>query len=228
MQPGRHRFGTGHDGRSVRPLFAAAAALAARVGRLSYHPPGCDLRPPVAGAGLRWTRTRHHGPASFDAPKRECARASFFLLGRNAQAHPPLARPHVFAPAAQPHAAGRRRGRDRSRLRRGRHRALSPLRARTEDAVLPFSRLCLLGGLARPDRATRHRGVRRRPVGKRWGPDDAAAAAATRARPPCGEFGAESCCSTTPRRRPRPCFRPSCAPSRTARYRRVHVVPASE
>ena len=74
-------------------------------------------------------------PAILHALKRECVRATFFLLGRNAADAPALVRreaaeghsigtSQLFASAAQPHGARPRGGRDRPRHRRRRGRAL--------------------------------------------------------------------------------------------------------
>src|SRR5262249_51377650 len=111
----------------------------------------------------------------------QCARASAARppgVERGSYRRPP----HVFASAAQPHAVRGRRGRDRSRFCRGRHRALWPFRAHSEDAVLSFSRICLLASPARSIGTARNRGFWRRSMGKRLDPD----VAAGRAQPcPC-------------------------------------------
>ena len=84
-----------------------------------------------------------------DALKTECVRATFFLLGRNAAAHPQLARralaeghtrrpSQLLASSARPHGDGEGGGGDRPRHRGGRDRA-SMGRPRDQPAT-PFFR----------------------------------------------------------------------------------------
>ena len=128
--------------------------------------------------------------AVLDALKRECVRATFFLIGRNAAMQPELVRRelaeghtiahHSFShPLLDRMSAERRRSRNRPRLCGGRDRAVRPGRSASPAAAphTPFFRfpgLRLVPGPARAAGRAQDRGVRRRLVGERLEPDDPA------------------------------------------------------
>ena len=131
------------------------------------------------------------GPAAgttgqvLDALKRECVRASFFLLGRSALAYPELARRAVSEGHTVAHHTFSHPLLDRmpaaaaeAEIDRGFAAvdadALRPRRPRPAHAVLPLSRICLVPRPARPAGTAWHRGVRRGPMGERLGSDVAA------------------------------------------------------
>ena len=173
------------------------------------------------------------------ALKHECVHATFFMLGRNAAAHPATgqARPRrgpyrrasqLPASAAQPHEPGTRRGRDRSRHRGGGGRSLWRARRPAADAVLPLPGLC--SAARRCWSGSRQRGIA--VFGADlwpgdWNPmtpkheRDAAAQAVNERR------AAASCCCTTPSRRPRRCCPSCCASSSAAAIAIVHIVPGA-
>src|SRR5262249_57146779 len=150
------------------------AVTTPRVGRKHFH----DTLPL---APKEVVLTFDDGPAPGDAQARMRAGIVLFAgtpSARASAARPPRVErgsyrrpPHVFASAAQPHAVRGRRGRDRSRFCRGRHRALWPFRAHAEDAVLSSSPICLLASPARSIGTARNRCFWRRSMGKRLDPD---------------------------------------------------------
>jgi hypothetical protein len=184
------------DALGTARVLAVYAASAPRVGRKHF-------RDTLALAPKEVVLTFDDGPESgttasvLDTLKRECVRASFFLLGRNALAHPELARRelaeghtvahHTFS---HPCSTGCRQRQPRPRstaASRGRHRALWPSRPPAADAVLPFPRFRLLATAARPAGKARDRGFRGRSMGERLEPDVAGAGASTRSRPSRGQ-----------------------------------------
>ena len=173
-----------------------------------------------------------------DALKRECVRASFFLLGRNALAHPELAAASSRRATPSPTTHFRIPLLDRmplaaaeAEIDRGFAAVDAALYGRSDRVPqTPFFRFP--GFASSPALLDR---LERRGIAvfgadlwaSDWDPMSPRAAAAARSSAASRPIAAESCCSTTPRRRPRPCFRPSCGPSRNRGYRVVHVVPAS-
>ena len=158
-----------------------------------------------------------------DALARECVRATFFLLGRNAAAHPALVRRelaeghtvahHTFA---HPLLDRMRAGAAEAEIDRGIAAVETALyghaaargRARRSSAfpASPPRPPCSTGWprAASPCSAP----ICGRATGLPMRPEEELRADAGAAR---GAAAAASCSSTTPRRRPRPCCRPSCA-----------------
>ena len=99
-------------------------------------------------------------PKVLDALKHECVRATFFLLGRNAEAHPALARRalaeghslghHTFSHPLLDHMTLAKAEAEIDRgIAADEVRALRPAPQRPDHAVFPLSRLCLQPGAAR-------------------------------------------------------------------------------
>ena len=170
----------------ILPVNAAATP---RVGR-KHFPQTLALAPREV------VLTFDDGPASgttghvLDALKRECVRASFFLLGRNALAYPDLARRAVSEGHTVAHHTFSHPLLDRmpviaaeAEIDRGFAAVDAALYGRSDahapHAVLPFSRLRLVRRPARPAGAAWHRGFRRGFVGQRLGSDVAATAASS-------------------------------------------------
>ena len=167
------------DALGTARVLSVDPATMPRVGR-KHFPQTLPLQPERGRAHLRRRAGRHLDTTrARRAQARMRARRRFFLLGRSAIAHPALARrelargphrrpPHLRTSAARPHAA--RGG------RRPRSTAASPLidtvlygKSGESAPVTPFFRFpgfassTAAAGLAR---APRHRGVRRRSMGK--------------------------------------------------------------
>src|SRR5262245_43895239 len=213
------------------------AATTPRVGRKHFH----DTLPL---APKEVVLTFDDGPAPgttarvLETLKRECARASFFLLGRNALAYPQLARRalseghtvahHTFSHPLlnrMPFAAAE------AEIDRGfaavDTRALRPFRAYAEDAVLSLSRLCLLAGPARSIGTARNRGFRRRSMGKRLDPDVAAGRAQSCPCPRGSQSGGIVLFHDT-RVQTAAMLAAFLRALKSRGYRLVHVVPAAE
>jgi hypothetical protein len=119
-----------------------------------------------------------------DALKNECVRATFFMLGRNAAAHPSLAKRvltegHTVAHHTYKHPLLNRMpiGRDRPRYRRGRSCCLWRAQRATANTVLSLSGVCFEPRAARSAQGAWHRGVRCGFVARRLEPDDTGARA---------------------------------------------------
>jgi hypothetical protein len=151
-----------------------------------------------------------------DALKRECVRASFFLLGRSALAYPELARrcdergphrrpPHILASAAGPHAAGAAE----AEIDRGFAAVDATLYGRSGRVPhTPFFRFP--GFASSPSCSTVWSGaaswcsarIYGRATGIRCRRDSSFSSSSDGSKP----IVAELCCFTTPRGRPRRCF----------------------
>jgi peptidoglycan/xylan/chitin deacetylase (PgdA/CDA1 family) len=116
--------------------------------------------------------------AVLDALGRECVRATFFLLGRNAMAHPELARRELAEGHTVAHHSFNHPLLDHmseaaavAEIDRG---------CATAHPVFSLSGFCFDAGFARSAGGAQDRGVRRRSLGKRLESDDSSAGTAPR------------------------------------------------
>ena len=180
------------DALGTARILPVDAAVTPRVGR-KHFPQTLALAPKEV------VLTFDDGPAAgttgqvLDALKRECVRASFFLLGRSALAYPELARRavsegHTVAHHTFSHPLLDRMppGAAEAEIDRGFAAVDATLYGRSGRVPhTPFFRFPGFASSPRPARPSgtaRHRGVRRGPMGERLGSDVAATAASARRR----------------------------------------------